>query len=303
MSEHIATIITPNHLDKAYTMLESLRRFRDVHLHVLIVNQYFRPFEPPEHDHVTFYRPDDIFEGPMGRINRISFTKYSQIAKNRPAIIAPQDYLRWALKPGFVRSLLEKMAMVTFCDCDLFFYNDPAEVLEYASDKAITVSPHWRTINSVSTDEIQYNFRHGLYNGGFFIATQAGNKILEWWAERCCVECSATSETTYVDQKYLDLVPLYFDDVGVIKNKGYNVAAWNLNYLRRTVENGKVLVDGDEIVFIHYSPITISLIENGLDYQLTEHLMQYKDALTKQRIDFYRQEKQKFMSEPLPEVI
>lgn len=300
MSEvHVATIITPNHLDKAYTMLDSLRRFQDAHLHVLVVNAYFEQLETPEHDHVTFYSPNDIFDSPAGRINRLCFTRYSKPDPDRPPIIAPQDYLRWSLKPGFVLHLLEQYEDVVHCDCDLFFYGDPAEILEYACSKTITLSPHWRTIHSIATDEIQYNFRHGLYNGGFFIATRAAAEILTWWAERCCVECSASSETTYVDQKYLDLVPLYFDHVGIIKHKGYNVAAWNMNFLERTVKDGKVLVDGDEIVFIHFSPITIKWIESGLDLQLTEHLMEYNEALITQRMSFYRQDKTRFMSEPI----
>jgi hypothetical protein len=267
-------------------------------MHVLVVNHYFNPLEPPEHNHVTFYTPDDIFDGPVGRINRLIFAKYSKVDTKRPPIIAPQDYLRWALKPGFTRHLLEQVAeTIVYCDCDLYFYKDPIEILDYASDKSITISPHWRTIHSISTDELQFNFRHGLYNGGFFVVTQAGNEILEWWAERCCVECSASSDTTYVDQKYLDLVPLYFDNVGIIKHKGCNVAAWNLNYLRRTIEDNKVLIEGEEIIFIHFSPITIKWIESGLDIHLTEHLAEYNDTLTKWRMEFYRQNKQRFMSQ------
>lgn len=298
---HVATIITADHLDKAYAMLESLRQFQDAHLHILVVNHHFDPLDPPRHEHVSFYRPNEIFEGDIGRLNRISFMKHSKIDSERPTIIAPLDYLRWALKPGFVHFLLEfKADEVVFCDCDLFFYADPIEILEYASQKTITISPHWRTIHNVTTDEIQYNFRHGLYNGGFFITTQDGKEVLEWWAEMCCVECSASSETTYVDQKYLDLVPLYFDNVGVIRHKGYNVAAWNLNYLPRTLDDdGKVRIDGDELIFIHFSPITIKWIENGFDYQLTEPLAQYRDALAKHRMNFYREGRQKYMSESI----
>ena len=119
---------------------------------------------------------------------------------------------------------------------------------------------------------------------------------MEWWAERCCVECSASSETTYVDQKYLDLIPLYFDDVGIIKHKGCNVAAWNSSYLQRTVVDNVVLVAGQPIIFIHYSPITIRYIEHGLDFNLTEHLSEYIQAVFEQQINFYRQDKQRFIS-------
>jgi hypothetical protein len=275
---HIATIITISHFDKAMTMLESLRQYHDCHLHVLFTNCLFDPIEIPENENVTVYVPNDIY---------------------RPAIIAPTDYLRWALKPGFVHKLLEEHEFVTFCDCDLHFYSDPAEILDYGNNHSVTLSPHWRTIHTKSTDEIKYNFMHGLYNGGFFMATREGRGILEWWAERCCVECTASSEVTYVDQKYLDLVPLYFENVGIIKHKGCNVAAWNRNHLERTIQDDKVLVDGHEIIFIHYSPVTITWIEKGLDIQLTEHLDQYKNDLAIQRMALYRLDKRQFMSEQL----
>lgn len=291
MSEiNIATIITPNHLDKAYAMLASMSRFQKCHLHILMVNVDHENIKPPNNDNVTFYKPDDIFNGSIGRINRLSFLKYKIVQKDRPAIIAQHDYLRWSLKAGFVHHLLQQYEIVTYCDCDLHFYNDFKEIIDFASDKSLTISPHWRTIHSNAADDIQYNFRHGLYNGGFFIGTRQGLNILEWWAERCCIECSATSETTYVDQKYLDLVPLYFDNVGIIKHKGCNVAAWNAAYLPRTINDNEVLVDGYKIIFIHYSPITIKYIEKGIDIHLTEHLAEYKASLSLIQLGFLRME-------------
>jgi len=294
---HIATIITASHYDKALTMLASMREFHDCHLHILFVNFVFNIADVPENENITIYTPDDIFKGPVGRINRLSFVKYKVPDEDRPSIIASQDYLRWSLKPGFVNQLLESHERIVFCDCDLYFYSDFIEIVDDASEKSLTISPHWRTIHTISTDESKYNFLHGLYNGGFFIATRDARKILEWWAEQCCIECSATSESTYVDQKYLDLVPLYFDNVGIIQHKGYNVAAWNANYLERTVKNDEVLIDGYKIVFIHYSPVTIKYITTGLDIQLTEHLVQYRNALHLQQVALFRQNKLNFMSE------
>lgn len=293
---HVATIITPDHLDKAYTMLESMRQFQDCHLHILLVAGLTvgAKVNLPANKNVTFYYPNDLFEGQSGRLNRLIFSKYSVIEETRPSNIAPLDYLRWALKPGFTHFLLKKFDKIIHCDCDLHFYNDFEEIIDYASDKSLVISPHWRTIHSMSSDELRYNFIHGLYNAGFFIATQKAGEILEWWSERCCVECSATSGTTYVDQKYLDLVPLYFENVGIIRHKGYNVAAWNANYLKRTIENGIVLVEGQPIIFIHYSPITIIWIENKTDPYLIKHLAEYKQALLKQQTSFYRESKQQF---------
>lgn len=296
---HVATIITPNHLDKAYTMIESMRKFHDCHAHILIVGAYHKVLKPPTIPNTTFYTLDDMFSGKIGRINSLIFDKYKLPSEDRPPNIAKHDYLRWALKAGFIYKLLESNKnnkLYIYCDCDLHFYNDYHEIIDYSSNKSITISPHWRTIHSTVMNEFQYNFKHGLYNGGFFICTHQAMPILEWWAERCCVECSATSNTTYVDQKYLDLVPLYFDNVGIIKHKGCNVAGWNMSYLQRSIKNGETLVSGQKIIFIHYSKVTVKHIEDGHDKELCWHLSQYKRDLMKQQINFIRQGKQEFIS-------
>lgn len=296
MSEiEIASIITTNHCDKAFTMLESMREFRDCHLHLFPVN--LTNEELPEHEHVTFYRPEEILDGPLGTINRLCYARYHNPPRPLPKIISRFDYLRWSLKAGFIRHLLQDHQMIIYADCDLHFYSDFSEIINYATSKSITLSPHWRTIHTTTGKEIDFNFRHGLYNGGFLIATQSGNHILDWWAERCCAECSASSETTYVDQKYLDMLPLYFDNIGIIKHKGYNVAAWNLSYLKRTIQDDEVLVAGEKIVFIHYSPITVRKIEEGDDFLLADHLREYKSALLKQRTNLYRNKLQHLISE------
>jgi len=297
---HIATIITLNHYDKALTMFASANRFRDCHLHILIVDRFHEDISTPSDPNITVYRPNDISEGPCGRINRISLAKYREPDLSRPSLISQFDYLRWSLKPGFVSFLHQQHDTVMFCDSDLFFYNDFSEMLEKTKESSFIVSPHWRTIHTIITDELQYNFRHGLYNGGYFIATKQAEEILLWWAERCCVECSATSETTYVDQKYLDLVPLYFDNVHIIRHKGYNVAAWNAYYLPRTEENGEILVAGYPIIFIHYSPITICWIRQGLDLKLAEHLREYDAALLEQRMILLRKNFENLISEKIP---
>ena len=297
---NIATIITADHLDKAYTMYKSMNEFNHCRLHVLIVDSQPNDMSPPNLDgEISFYKVEDLFGNyTTGAINRLIYTKYSTPPKNRPTIISKYDYLRWALKAGFVHYLLSVLGndLVIYCDSDLYFYNDYSSIVEYAQGKSITLSPHWRTIYTTPLNEIEYNFKHGLYNGGFFIATKEAISILEWWAERCCVECSASSNYTYVDQKYFDLVPLYFDNVGIIMGKGCNVAAWNFSYLKRSIKDGDILVEGDKIIFIHYSPITIKYIDDGIDVLLAGHLKKYRDNLMNNSIEFHRQGKARFTS-------
>jgi hypothetical protein len=159
------------------------------------------------------------------------------------------------------------------------------------------VSPHWRNIYHSTTHEWRFNFEHGLYNSGFFIITRKGKTILDWWTEMCNHECTASSHYTYVDQRYLDIVPLYFPDVRIIQHKGCNVAAWNHQYLPRTISDETVLVAGQPIIFIHYSPVTITTIESGTDHHLTNHLQQYFNTLKETRILLLREQHQAMVSD------
>jgi hypothetical protein len=84
------------------------------------------------------------------------------------------------------------------------------------------------------------------------------------------------------------VVPLYFDDVGIIKHPGCNVAGWNLYYLKRGNTDGEVTINSEPVVFIHYSPVTIHKIEGGEDFMLQGHLKEYEKKLFDIRVDLTR---------------
>ena len=57
----------------------------------------------------------------------------------------------------------------------------------------------------------------------------------------------------HVDQKWMDLVPGFFDGVYILKHPGYNVAYWNLHGRSIEFKNGDVLVNGEPCYFFHFS--------------------------------------------------
>jgi hypothetical protein len=285
---HFATIITQDHFDKAITLLKSLQRYSDsdVALHTLVVDPSI-DVNTMKWDGIVTYPHHELMSDP---INNIILTKYAGFSSHNKidlptgGIIAFHDYMRWALKPAFLKFLQVKHERLIYCDCDLYFYNKYQFLVDMLDEHRIVLSPHWREIRPVANTDYRYNFLHGLYNGGF-IAVRDANDFLEWWREMCAIECTAEScNGTYVDQKYLDLVPLYFDDVGIIRHKGCNIAGWNRYGIERTATDHGILADGQEIVFIHYSPITIAKIEAGEDMLLQTHLDEYIKQLRNIRI-------------------
>jgi lipopolysaccharide biosynthesis glycosyltransferase len=283
---NIASIVTQNYVEQALTMFNSMLKYRkDCHIDILVVTGTKQDTQI-NLKNVTLHHISDFYDHPkFGTLYRLTIARPGTTPETRPTIIALNDYLRWSLKPIFSRILLEQYDRVFFCDHDLYFYKDFTFLDKEAEGKTICLSPHWRTINYTVENEMEFNFRHGLFNGGFFIVNKSGAHILDWWAEMTANKCTALeNDPTYVDQKYLDIVPIYFNDVHVIKHKGCNVAAWNRSYNKRTIVNNEVRAGNDEIIFIHYSPVTIKQIENGMDHLLQEHYDQYKSAIIETKI-------------------
>jgi len=287
---HFATIITQNHFDKALALHASLEAFEDATLHVLVVDASIDTQKMATPNVIIYHQ--ECLMGDM--VNQIIITKYrgfendSQVKLPKDGIINYYDYLRWALKASFVQELSKTHEKVFYCDCDLYFYNDYTFMVEEMNNHNIMISPHWREITPVANTDFRYNYLHGLYNGGFFAVNKA-DAFLDWWKGMCAIECTAESKNgTYVDQKYLDVVPLYFEGVKILRHKGCNVAGWNINHLKRTAEGEKTKVAGQEIIFIHYSPVTINKIEDGQDYLLRTHLDEYKKKLRTIQVDLAR---------------
>ncbi len=263
-------------------MFASMHEYRDSFLHLLVINRGAQLDLGLQN--VKLYSLEDLQRHPIrGREVSNIVGKHGIWTADRPSNIHHQDYLRWALKPVFANILLERHDHIFYCDCDLYFYQDWQFLVDECKPYSMALSPHWRTIYQTTNQEWKYNFEHGFYNGGFFSVTKSARPILDWWSDSCLTECSASSKTTYVDQRYLDAVPIYFDNIHIIKHKGCNVAAWNHTYLTREVVDGQVLVNGDPIIFIHYSPVTKRTIETCIDDHLSHHYEQYQKSLLETR--------------------
>lgn len=268
-------------------LLKSLQTHAQVDptLHVLVISkdashksvqtENFRVYHIDELEHDTI----------VGPLTRVIAAKYT--SKTNSNTRSGKDFLRWALKPSFTRYIKSKHKLdkIIYLDCDLFFYGDYQFLIDMLDQYTITLTPHWRNPYASYGREYRWNQLHGLYNAGYVGCGKDSEAVLDWWAELCCVECSMGSiENSYVDQKYLDAIPVYFENTHIIRHLGCNVADWNKNYLTRDVVNGEVLINGQyPIVFIHYSPSTICNIIDELDVHLIDHCQRYHNVLSEIR--------------------
>lgn len=272
------TIITQNHIDKAATMLQSMQSHGQATLHVLIINYHDELSKKvsaiPELKGMVLHNIDALMSSEVGLLTRIIVSRYK----------GQDDEMRWALKSAFVQYLTKTLKLsfpICYCDCDLYFYDNYQFLIDkLCGGTAILLTPHYREIRPMGGDEYRYQYKHGLYNAGFVGLGDGCQNMLEWWAEMCAIECTKSVEAwTYVDQRYLDVVPIYFDNVEILRHYGCNVAGWNMRHLSRTIEGGKVKVGGSEIIFIHFSQITLHNITTGKDPLLYEHYTKYQTAL------------------------
>lgn len=277
---HYATIVTASHTAYARVLLSSLREQSgdEVRLHVVVV-------DGPRPEGRRGGDPPGFIRHAMGELS--DDEHFAEITSRYAT--SSLDALRWSLKPVFLRHLLESGTAdsVAFVDPDQYFVGDPAVLFDFAPGTRFRLSPHWRPIDPDSGHVFHEQFTDGIFNGGLIVAKRDATDILDWWASVCAYRCEKkAAEGLFVDQKYLDVVPVYFDGVDVIDHKGVNVARWNRRFLeRRTDGDGRIFVEDDPLICVHFSPSTIRLIRKGEDPSLEPVWRAYRQALREEGVE------------------
>lgn len=166
-----------------------------------------------------------------------------------------------AVKPFYFEYLFAKNPVVDkiyYLDPDLCFYQSPKILDKEWGDSEILLTPNLiYTTPKPSTGELA-SLRHGMYNLGF-IGLKRGEesfRLIQWWKERLKDHCRIDKcYGIFVDQKWLDLAPLFFDKIKSVKHPGWNMAWWNFSErkLLKTSERFAVNHPETPLVFFHFS--------------------------------------------------
>lgn len=271
----ICTITTFSHLAQTFALKDSALSFcADVTFNVLVTDR--DDVSHLKQDNTKFYSLIDIEK---------AYLASSVIKKYNNE----KDKLRWCLKPVFLHFLLFDCgySKAIYADNDIFFFNDYSFLFDDLDTNDVLLCPHWRcTKPGINKAWFLVNFTDGFYNAGFLAANNKASEPLKWWAEACLFKCAKIyRKGLFDDQKYLDFMPLVFDNTGIIKHRGCNVAYWNQIENKRTKVKNKVLINDQwEIIFIHFTKELIKTIKNKKEPFLSEHLNTYKVALEKYKI-------------------
>lgn len=271
------TIVTASHLKYAEGLYQSIRKYvADATMHVFVSDTKKEALHVDEYPaNFYVYTSEDLCTTEVAHRITAKFRDHDH------------DAFRWSMKPVFINFLLQQRfcAKVIYTDCDIFFFHDPTFLFDALDAGSVLLTPHWRSSDPYREfANFQILFTSGIYNAGFIGVSKAGVRAMDWWAGVCAHTCiKDPGRGFFVDQTHLNLLPVYFDQVEVVKHRGCNVANWNMLECERIVqEDGSVLINGKyPIVFIHFTGSTVRGILKGNDRNLLPYLLQYERALKK----------------------
>jgi hypothetical protein len=192
-------------------------------------------------------------------------------------------------------------------DCEKALYFDPdtavfgpmepmTRILDEAS---IALTPHQvdpDTEKLAIMDNEIASLNYGVFNLGFLAVRNdaEARRFASWWADRLAEWCHDRLDIgVFVDQKWCNLIPCFFDNVKVVRDPGYNVASWNLSQRKISISaDGAILVNDVPLRFYHFTklgPIGDTMTrryagENISVYEIWWWYRQRVEALTDPRI-------------------
>lgn len=170
--------------------------------------------------------------------------------------------LNTAVKPFYFSYLFEKnetVQSIVYLDPDIFVYH-PFKALEnHLASNQIVLTPHITAPINDDKYPAETDFLNaGIYNLGF-IALKRGAEsfgLINWWKNRLYHLCKIDFKNgLFVDQLWLNFATLFYKEVFVLANPGYNMAYWNLQERSLSKnEAGNYLVNSEHpLVFYHFS--------------------------------------------------
>jgi hypothetical protein len=163
-----------------------------------------------------------------------------------------------AVKPFCFTYLFNKkfeINNITYLDPDILIFNKLTIMEDMLKTNDILLTPHF--FSPIYDDLLpseQTILNAGLYNLGYISLKRSENTFdfLKWWSHKLHNFCKIDlCNGLFVDQLWVNFVPIYFKNVGIIDNLGYNMAYWNLH--ERNINQGNLVNNNDELVFYHYS--------------------------------------------------
>lgn len=261
------TSVNMNYADKALALYDSLVKTNsDFTFYLILVETS-----------LSRYQIIDIQNRPEFKTRPITIIHFADLPENWSLKVKDLSIVEscTAVKATAAKYLLRRHggATVTYLDPDIQVYADLESIESEFGEKDFLLTPHLidppYLESSVRTNEISGALIHGVFNLGFFSVRYSSKafEVLDWWEQRLFLYCRAkSSEGMFTDQKWFDIGVNYFSQIGVLKNRAFNVAPWNLAERFLVSGDSEVLVSGAEpLRFFHFSsydsPAHLSMLD------------------------------------------
>ncbi|HME24860.1 MAG TPA: hypothetical protein VKI44_26615 [Acetobacteraceae bacterium] len=200
-----------------------------------------------------------------------------------------------AVKGPMLARLLTYGASVVCLDPDIALFAALDDVIHLLETHSVVLTPHVvspeRTPGGVLDNEIG-SLKHGVYSRGFLAVRPCaeGQRFAAWWRDRLLeFHFDDVASGLFIDQRWCDLAPALFEGVAVLRDKGYNVASWNLG--DRPIgfdRGGTITAGGRPLRFFHFSGVDSAGerrldINSGGRHEAFELLRWYRQALATNR--------------------
>lgn len=183
--------------------------------------------------------------------------------------------LNTAMKPRVIEFLFEhlKVEKVVYLDPDIFVSHSLSELENYLDHYSILLTPHVNTpipLDGKQPSESLF-LNYGIYNLGFIALNNDENSsaLVKWWKNTTYTQgFVSVCNGLFVDQLPMNLAPLFFKGVKILREMGYNMAPWNLHERELFMRGDNYYVnDLSPLYFYHFS----NFIVNSNELPLQNH--------------------------------
>lgn len=174
--------------------------------------------------------------------------------------------LATSLRPHCFQALFDReYGRVIYVDPDLYIFRRMTEVDDLLSGGANgIVTPHaLRSIspmNAAIAGGDKIFLQVGIFNLGFLALnhTPEAIRMVAWWREKLKWQCVADQKNgLFVDQRWLEFLPVYFEGFHILRLPTYNLAPWNAEHYSVIKYGDAFYIDtlDQPVAFIHFSGV------------------------------------------------
>lgn len=169
-----------------------------------------------------------------------------------------------ALKGSLAKTVIEreKGSRFLYLDADTRVYRRLDDLWAALDHASVLLSPHLLAEGGgAETRERERVIQEcGIFNAGVFALRDCpeAHEFLSWWQEKVRYDCRQDPAAgVFYDQKWLNFAWALFPGIQAFRNKGYDVAYWNLFERRFRLGVHGIEASGDPLAVFHFSGLDL----------------------------------------------